>query len=135
MRKPPPFPKSAVSVLGRSTYAEYRRITGILRTETVGGALLLAATVAALIWANSPALESYFALRDTRLGYEAWHLDLTLGQWAADGLLALFFFIAGLELKREFVAGELRHPAKAVVPVAAAVGGVALPAVIYALVN
>lgn len=123
------------TIFTRSSYPEYRRILAILRTETVGGALLLIATVIALIWANSPAADGYFALRDFKLGYEPWHLELSLGHWASDGLLAVFFFLAGLELKREFVAGELRSPAKAIVPVAAAFGGVIVPALIYVLVN
>ncbi|MHA7209843.1 Na+/H+ antiporter NhaA [Arthrobacter sp. MDT1-65] len=130
---PPPRPRS--SVLGRGSYGEALRIGEILRKETVGGILLVAAAVVALIWANSPASESYFALRDLPVGYEPWHLELTLGAWAADGLLAIFFFLVGLELKREFVAGDLRQFSRSVVPIAAAVGGVAVPAVIYALVN
>ncbi|PRB39707.1 Na+/H+ antiporter NhaA [Arthrobacter sp. MYb23] len=133
---PEPGASSQTSkVFSRSSYPEYRRILAILRTETVGGALLLAATVVALIWANSPAADGYFALRDVKIGYEPWHLELSLGHWASDGLLAVFFFLAGLELKREFVAGELRKPAKAVVPVAAAVGGVVVPALIFVLFN
>ncbi len=72
---------------------------------------------------------------DLRVGPAALHLDLTLGQWAADGLLAIFFFVAGLELKREFVAGDLRDPRRAALPVAAAVGGMAVPALIYIAVN
>ncbi|BAS09278.1 na(+)/H(+) antiporter NhaA [Arthrobacter sp. Hiyo4] len=127
----PPRP----SVLGRGSYGEVLRIGEILRKETVGGILLVAAAVIALIWANSPASESYFALRDFRIGYEPWHLELSLGAWAADGLLAVFFFLVGLELKREFVAGDLREFSKSVVPIAAAVGGVVVPAVIYALIN
>ncbi len=134
-QKPPAAPRQPSQVFARSSYPEYRRILSILRTETVGGALLLAATVVALIWANSPAADGYFALRDFKLGYEPWHLELSLGHWASDGLLAVFFFLAGLELKREFVAGELRKPARAVVPVAAAVGGVLVPALIYVLFN
>ena len=130
-----PRPALAVRVLSRSSYPEYLRISEILRLETVGGALLLIATAAAIIWANSPAAGAYFGLRDLELGYEPWHLRLSLGQWASDGLLAIFFFIAGLELKREFVSGELRSFSKAVVPVAAAVGGVAVPALIYTAVN
>ncbi|BAS13357.1 na(+)/H(+) antiporter NhaA [Arthrobacter sp. Hiyo8] len=122
-------------VFSRSSFPEYQRILAILRTETVGGALLLAATVAALAWANSPLANGYFALREVKIGYAPWHLELSLGHWASDGLLAVFFFIAGLELKREFVAGELRKPAKAIVPVAAAVGGVVLPALIYVVIN
>lgn len=130
-----PSPVPAGKVLSRSSFPEYQRILAILRTETIGGALLLAATVAALVWANSPLADGYFALREVKIGYAPWHLELSLGHWASDGLLAVFFFIAGLELKREFVAGELRKPAKAIVPVAAAVGGVVLPALIYVLIN
>ncbi len=59
------------------------------------------------------------------------HLDLSLGTWAADGLLAIFFFVAGLELKREFVAGDLRDPRRAALPVPAAIGGVVTPAAVY----
>lgn len=137
MGTPQPAPRKspATRIFKRSSYPEHLRITAILRKETVGGALLLAATVAALIWANSPASQSYFWLRDLRVGIDFLHLDLSLGHWAADGFLAVFFFVAGLELKREFVAGDLRSPSRAVVPVAAAVGGVAVPAILYSLVN
>ena len=130
-RRTPP----RISVFGRGSYAESLRIGEILRKETVGGALLVAGAVIALIWANSPASESYFALRDFRIGYAPWHLELSLGAWAADGLLAVFFFLVGLELKREFVAGDLRRFSTSIVPITAAAGGVAIPAVIYAVVN
>src|SRR5687767_14005121 len=120
-------------ILRRTTWAEAQFVASALRTETVGGALLLTAAVLALVWANSPWNEGYAALRDWRVGPHALHLDLTLGQWAADGLLALFFFVAGLELKREFLVGDLRSPAKAALPVAAALCGVALPAIVYAV--
>ncbi|MDQ4490361.1 Na+/H+ antiporter NhaA [Sinomonas sp. ASV486] len=123
--------RPSARILTRGSYPEYRRIAEILQKETVGGALLLIATVAALVWANSPAGGAYATVRDLRFGYAPWHLDLSLGAWAADGLLALFFFVAGLELKREFVAGDLRRPAKAIVPIVAACGGVAVPALIY----
>ncbi|MEO6411240.1 MAG: Na+/H+ antiporter NhaA [Pedococcus sp.] len=119
-------------LFARTTWQEAQYVAGALRTETVGGALLLVAAVAALVWANSPWFEAYSSLRDWRVGPHALHLDLSLGQWAADGLLALFFFVAGLELKREFLVGELRTPAKAALPVAAALCGVALPALVYA---
>src|SRR4051812_35857702 len=119
----------------RGSYAEARRIAGVLHKETVGGALLLVAAVLALAWANSPWAQSYADLRDPRVGPASLHLALTLGTWAADGLLAVFFFVAGLELKREFVAGDLRDPRRAALPVAAAVGGMAAPAVVYTLVN
>ena len=116
------------------TFAEARRISTILRKETVGGILLVCAAVIAIVWANSPAADTYFALRDTEIGYEPWHLRLSLGAWAADGLLAIFFFLVGLELKREFVAGDLKNVRTAMVPIAAAVGGVLVPAGIYAAI-
>jgi len=122
-------------LLGRGSWPETARIADVLRKETVGGALLLVAAVAALAWANSPWSEAYFALGKVQVGPEALHLHLTLGAWAADGLLAIFFFVAGLELKREFVAGDLRDPARAAVPVAAAVGGVLVPALLYTALN
>ncbi|WP_038467433.1 Na+/H+ antiporter NhaA [Arthrobacter sp. PAMC 25486] len=122
-------------IFSRGSYAEHLRISNILRSETVGGALLLAATVIALVWANSPIADSYFNLRDFRIGPESLHLNLSLGGWASDGLLAIFFFVAGLELKREFVAGDLRNPARAIVPIAAAVGGVIVPALFFVAVN
>ncbi len=120
-------------VLGRSTRREIRYVQHLLRQETVGGAILLVAALAALILANSPWQPAYESIRTTVLGPSSWHLDLTLAAWAADGLLALFFLVAGIELKREFVAGDLADPRKAALPVAAAVCGVALPAIVYAV--
>ncbi len=122
-------------LFGRGSWPEAVRVADILRRETVGGALLLVATVIALTWANSPWSAAYTALRDTVVGPEALHLNLSLGTWAADGLLAIFFFVAGLEVKREFVAGDLRDPRRAALPVAAAVGGMVAPAAIYLLIN
>jgi len=72
----------------------------VLRKETVGGALLVAAAAVALVWANSPLADSYQSLREVRVGPSALHLHLDLATWAADGLLAIFFFVVGLELKR-----------------------------------
>lgn len=138
MTRTPPSPTPAPArrtVLGRGSRREDRRIGEILRRETVGGMLLLVATALALIWANSPWADGYSALRDTQLSLDALHLDLTVGEWAADGLLAIFFFLVGLELKKEFVVGDLRDFSRAVVPVAAACGGVAVPALIYAAVT
>lgn len=123
------------TVLSRGSFGEARRIGELLRTETVGGTLLVVAAVIAIIWANSPWADGYFGLRDITIGYAPLHLDLTIGQWASDGLLAIFFFLTGLELKKEFVAGDLRSPATALVPVAAAFGGVAVPAIIYVVIN
>jgi NhaA family Na+:H+ antiporter len=119
----------------RATAAESARIADILRRETVGGALLVVAALIALVWSNSPLGDSYTDLRDSTVGPGFLHLHLSLGTWAADGLLAIFFFVAGLELKREFVAGDLRDPRRAMLPVLAATGGVAVPAVFYLAVN
>jgi NhaA family Na+:H+ antiporter len=122
-------------LFGRGTWPEARRIADVLRKETIGGALLLAGAVIALVWANSPWASGYETMRAYTIGPPALHLDLSVAAWAADGLLAIFFFVAGLELKREFVAGDLRDPRRAAVPIAAAVGGVAVPALVYMLFN
>jgi Na+:H+ antiporter, NhaA family len=119
----------------RGTFTEATRIAEILRAETTGGILLMVGAVVALVWANSPWSASYGDLRDLSIGPESLHLHLSLGTWAADGLLAIFFFVAGLELKREFVAGDLRDPRRAALPVAAAVGGMAVPALVFVLWN
>ena len=101
----------------------------LFRRETVGGALALVAAVVGIVWANSAWADAYFDLRHLQVG------PLDVEHWAADGALTLFFFVAGLELKRELVVGSLRRPADAAVPVAAAVCGVAVPALIYLAVN
>ena len=88
------------------------------------------ATVVALVWVNSPAGGLLHRAPRLRRRPGALHLHLPLGTWSADGLLAIFFFVVGLELKREFVAGDLRDPARAAVPILAALGGVAVPAVV-----
>ncbi|MGW2562654.1 Na+/H+ antiporter NhaA [Streptomyces sp. NPDC001514] len=121
--------------LGRLSLPERTFVTDALRTETVGGVLLLGAAIIALIWANTPLGDSYDAVSDFHIGPAALGLDLSLQHWAADGLLAIFFFVAGIELKRELVAGELRDPKAAALPVIAAVCGMAAPALVYALVN
>ncbi|QWC86686.1 Na+/H+ antiporter NhaA [Nocardioidaceae bacterium] len=123
------------------TFLESSRIAEVLRTEAVGGALLIVAALVAIVWANTPWGDVYTSLSELKVGphFEVGpvpvHLDLTLSTWAADGLLAIFFFVVGLELKREFVAGDLRNPRRAALPVAAAVGGMALPALIYVAVQ
>ncbi len=91
----------------------------------------MAAAAVALVWANSAWRDSYATLSSTVVGPAAWHLDLSLAGWAADGLLAVFFLTVGLELKREIVVGSLRDPRRAAVPVIAAVGGMAVPALVY----
>lgn len=128
-------PTSRRQFLGRLPLPERAFLADALRAETVGGILLLIAAVVALVWANAwPG--SYQNVLDYTVGPSSpLHLDLSLATWAKDGLLAVFFFVAGIELKRELVAGELRDPRAAALPVVAAVCGVVLPAVVYALVN
>lgn len=118
-------------ILERLPVAEARFMAAALRQETVGGALLLVGAVVGVVWANSPWASGYESLRDVTVGPSALHLNLTLETWAADGLLAVFFFIAGLELKRELVCGTLRRPSAAAVPIAAAVAGMLVPALVY----
>ncbi|MFH0520650.1 Na+/H+ antiporter NhaA [Streptomyces sp. M41] len=123
-------------VLGRLSLPERKFVADALRTETVGGVLLLIAAITALIWANVPALhDSYESVGHYHLGPEALGLNLSVEHWAADGLLAIFFFVAGIELKRELVAGDLKDPRKAVLPVVAALCGMAVPALVYTLTN
>ncbi|GAA2646777.1 Na+/H+ antiporter NhaA [Streptomyces vastus] len=120
--------------LGRLPLPERKVVADALRTETVGGMLLLAAAAAALVWANTPLGDSYEAVRDAHFGIPAWGLDLSIAHWTSDGLLTLFFFVAGAELKRELVAGDLRSPATAALPVVAAACGMAVPALVYGVV-
>lgn len=112
---------------GESTF-----IGKVLRDEAIGGAIVLVASVIAVAWANSPLSESY---EDLRHWVPFPEIGLDIQRWAADGALTLFFFIAGLELKREFLVGSLRRPADAMVPVVAALAGVAMPAIIFTVAN
>lgn len=122
-------------VFTRGSWAESSRVAEILRQETVGGVLLVAAALTALLWANSPWSSWYYRLGAITVGPERLHLNLTLAGWATDGLLAIFFFVVGVELKREFVAGDLRDPGRAALPIVAAIGGMLVPAAIYLAVN
>ncbi len=124
---------SARVVPGRGEYLESLWIEKILRRETIGGLIIVGAAFLAVVLANSPLADAYFGLRSTYLsiGFGDAVMKISVGHFTADGLLAIFFFLVGLELKREFVSGELRDPRKALVPVVAAVGGVIVPAVIY----
>jgi NhaA family Na+:H+ antiporter len=112
-------------VIGR----ERAFLADTLRAETTGGLLLLAASIVALVWANSPWQDAYHHLRDVQVG------PLTVEAWASDGALTLFFYLAGVELKRELVVGSLSKLSEAVVPVVAALAGMVLPAIIYVVVN
>jgi NhaA family Na+:H+ antiporter len=122
-------------LLSRPALFQRNWLRSQLSNETVGGVLLLGCAVIALFWANSAWASGYADLVAYEIGPSSLNLHLSLGTWASDALLAVFFFVAGLELKHEFVLGTLSKPAQAVVPVAAALGGMLLPALIYAVVN
>ncbi|MFE0517320.1 Na+/H+ antiporter NhaA, partial [Streptomyces sp. NPDC058964] len=124
-------PRTRSVFLGLPPWSERVQVARALRTETVGGLVLLGAAVVALVWANTPWSGSYESLRDIHFGVPALGLDLSVQHWTADGLLTLFFLVAGIELKRELVAGGLSTPAMAVLPVVAAVCGMVVPAAIY----
>ena len=135
-------PDRRVRVFAPSTWTGDRTLRDLLRMETTGGILLLVAAAAAMIWANLPWGDAYEALRDARIGPDMITLgpvDIRLGlsaaDWAADGLLAIFFFVAGIEVKREFVTGDLREPRRAIVPIVATVGGVLTPAILYLVIT
>ena len=122
-------------LFSRGSFLESSRIAHVLRAETTGGLLLLLAAMVAVVWANTPWSDAYVDFRNLEVGPASLHLDLSLGTWAADGLLAIFFFVAGLELKREFVAGDLRDPRRAALPVVAALGGMLVPAAFFVAWN
>lgn len=130
----PRTPSPRRTFLGRLPLPERNYLSDALRTETVGGVILLVAAVAALVWANTFG-SSYSSVTHFHFGPGALGLHLSVAHWAADGLLAVFFFVAGVELKRELVAGELRDPKAAALPVVAALCGMAVPAVVYTLVT
>jgi Na+:H+ antiporter, NhaA family len=112
-------------------------LTEYLRDETAGGVVLFVATLVALIWINSPIGDSYGDLWHTELTLGVGELSITedLQHWVNDGLMAIFFFVVGLEIKRELVVGELKDRRTAILPAVAATGGVVLPALIFVLVT
>ena len=114
-----------------------RPLREFMHTEAAGGILLLVATLVALAWANSPVRDSYEELWTIEIGVRIGDFDLTedLRHWVNDGLMTIFFFVVGLEIKRELVAGELNEPRRAALPALAALGGMVVPALIYAIVN
>lgn len=105
--------------------------------QASGGIVLFGATILALVLANSPWSEAYFHLWEFKLtvGFDHFGLTQTLHHWINDGLMAVFFFLVGLELKREFMAGELASFQRAMLPIAAAFGGMLVPALIFYLIN
>ena len=106
-----------------------------MQSETTGGALLIVAALIGLLLANGPLSSAFHALATTHIGSDALHLNLTIQEWTADALLAIFFFVIGCELKHELVVGTLSKPRQAVLPVAAALGGMAVPALLYVAIS
>ena len=124
-----------VDVFSEVPETEQRWLARALKSETVGGLLLMAAAIVALVWANSAWSDSYESIVNFNVGPESLHLNLTLNVWAADFLLAIFFFVIGCELKHEFVLGTLSNPRIAAVPIGAAFGGMVIAAVIFLAFN
>jgi Na+:H+ antiporter, NhaA family len=121
----------------RSPVRLVRPLVEFLRTEAASGVALLAAAVVALVWANSPWQQSYVDLwtHELAIGIGSHSLELDVRGWINDGLMTIFFFVVGLEIKRELVVGELRQPRRAALPVIAAAGGMVVPALIYTALN
>ncbi len=116
--------------------ASFFRISQFIRQEALGGALLILATMVAVFWANSSFYEVYHYLtHEIRLGTTFGDFHFSLHHWVNDGLMALFFFTIGLEIKREVMGGELSSAKKAALPVMAAIGGMVVPAAVYLLFN
>jgi NhaA family Na+:H+ antiporter len=111
--------------------------TDFIKSEVSGGAVLLVAAIAAVAWANAPFGETYQSFWETKLtlGFGDASITEDLKHWVNDGLMVLFFFVVGLEIKRELVVGELNDRSKAVLPLIAAVGGVLIPGLIYVSLN
>ena len=132
-----PHPRTWLGSDRRLARAVGRPIQSFLAVEAAGGILLVAATVVALVWANSPWREAYEQLIHTHLSITvgSFEIDETLQHAINDGLMALFFFVVGLEIKRELVAGELRDRRAAVLPAVAALGGMVVPALVFLALN
>jgi NhaA family Na+:H+ antiporter len=108
-----------------------------LKSQQIGGVILLFCVVISLLIANSPIGGSFQSLLDTQIGYhsDSLHLEYSVSMWINDGLMAIFFLLVGLEIKREIIEGELSSPRKAAMPIFAALGGMIIPASIYAITN
>lgn len=129
--------KKAASVTMRTAGRAQEDFQRFLALEVSGGIVLLVAAILALVLANSPLAEGYARLWETPIGIHvgSWELTEPLIGWIDDGLMALFFFVVGLEIKREVLVGELSSPRKAALPIVAAIGGMAVPALIYFAFN
>ena len=112
-------------------------IARFLHIEASGGLILVVAAAVALVWVNSPWDASYASLWSTEIGIDIGGHVLVedLRHWVNDGLMALFFFVIGVEIKAELTTGDLRHPARAAIPVIGAIGGMVVPALLYLFVN
>jgi NhaA family Na+:H+ antiporter len=130
----PPGSWAPARQLVRRAWAPVERF---LAVEAAGGIVLLVAAALALVWANSPARDSYSALWHVPLGLHIgpWSFERDLHFWINDGLMTIFFFVVGLEIRREMHAGELSELRRATLPLAAALGGMLAPALIYAALN
>lgn len=136
MARPPVRRRVAATWPFRPTVRYGTQVAEALRTETIGGVVMLLAAIAALVWANTPWADAYESLRTFEISPDWLRLEhMDVAHWASGGLLALFFFIAGLELREELTHGELRNPRDAALPVLAAVAGVTVPALIFLAVS
>ena len=128
-------------LFGRPRDFVYRRVfqtaQAFMQVEAAGGVVMMIAAVVALVWANSPWWESYFDFWHTPVIVEAeiFDIHLDLREWVNDALMVIFFFVVGLEIKRELVHGELSNVRRALLPAAGAIGGMAAPALIYTFIN
>jgi NhaA family Na+:H+ antiporter len=128
---PPPRPRGSTVARLLSPVQDF------IRTESASGIVLIGAALIAFVWANSPWAERYFAILEIQggVGVGAWRLEKPLLLWVNDLLMAVFFFLVGLEIKRECMVGELAGWSKASLPVAGALGGMVVPALIYVAIN
>ena len=108
-----------------------------LHSQVTGALILIVTTAIALLWANSPWGQLYYDISHLYVGvsFGATEFKMSLSHWIKDGLMAIFFFVVGLEIKREIIVGELSSPQKAMLPVFAAMGGAVVPALFYVAVN
>src|SRR5436190_15125338 len=129
----------ATPYTGRTAWARNLAapVRDFLSTETGSAAVLLAAAVAALLWANSPWSDSYESVWTTKLSISlgSAHLSMDLRHWVNEGLMTFFFLVVGLEAKRELDLGELRERSRVAIPIVAAIGGMAMPVAIYLAFN
>ena len=136
----PPRSRGVLQAQAETSYLARRvrlPVQQYIHTESLGGIVLLVATIAALTWANSPWYDQYHDVLETHLAIDLalLDIDLSLHHWINDGLMALFFFVVGLEIKREALFGHFSTPRRAALPAIAALGGMVVPAAIYLLFN